>query len=155
MKTEDIFQETPEIKINPYVETDFLRNVRKTGEKIENGYGDPLLFVAKLYEIIDTLSAEKDRIKDIAISEIQNSLQGNEKSYKKHGYQFSITQSGSYNYKNYDGYSCKEKELSEIAEKMKIAYKQGGTFIDPETGEVIPAAEYKTSKKGISIKKSK
>ena len=151
MSIEDIFQETREAEINGEAQNEFLKQIQKSVENLQNGYGDALLFVANLRAVIDNLQSEISRVEDIAISELSNSLQGNEKSYSKHGFQFSITQSGRYSYKHFDGYISKSNELKNIEEKMKIALKQGGTYIDPETGEVYPAAEYKPSKKSMGL----
>lgn len=62
---------------------------------------------------------------------------------------------GKYTYHKYSGYMDLENKMKSLKEKMKAAHKTKSEMLDPETGEIIPAAEYTPGKTVIAVKEVK
>jgi len=122
--------------------------------QIKEGFGNPLLELAKINEELKQLELFKSQLIELSIDTLKNSL-NNQKSYTEHGYEFSLVQSGRYEYKSNHNYLRLRKEIKQLEEKMKIALAENTILIDRETGEVFPPAEYIPNKISIKITKKK
>ena len=123
--------------------------------QVKDGEICPLKVLAELRSLQNEIESAIDLIKPECFAEIDRYLSGKDKKVKLYGFTFGVTQSGTYSYKHAKVWLSKENELKSIQEKMKIALQQGGTYIDTETGEIFPAAEYTPSEKSISVSSKK
>ncbi len=119
---------------------------------VEDGEKCPFQALIDIKKMSEEIENAEKRIKEIALKQFDNKTNGNEKTAKLYGYEFSKTSSGRYFYKHYETYVIKESELKTIEERMKIALKQGQNYIDENTGECYPPAEYTPSKISLSMK---
>jgi predicted RNase H-like nuclease (RuvC/YqgF family) len=107
----------------------------------------------KLQLHLNTLEKEikriKDEIKETVFDELKDSFDWN-------GYNFKTTSgSGKYDFSCFDEWKKKSKEIKEMEENMKLAYKKGKEYIDSDTGEVYPIPEFKPYANRIVITKNK
>jgi len=119
---------------------------------VEGGDSCPFQALIELKKMSDEIENAEKRIKEIALNQFENKTNGNEKTAKLYGYEFSKTSSGRYSYKHFETYVKKESELKTIEEKMKIALKLGQNYVDESTGEIYPPADYTPSKTSLAIK---
>ena len=119
---------------------------------VQDGESCPFKALIELKQMSDEIENAEKRIKEIALNQFENKTNGNEKTAKMYGYEFSRTVSGRYSYKHFEKYQQKENELKSIEDKMKIALKQGQEYVDITTGEIYPPADYTSSKSSLSLK---
>ena len=128
-------------------------DIEKMVFDVKEGNTCPLTTYAELKNLADNIKTAMDSIKPECLNELERHLAGTrEKTAKVGGVTFGKTQSGRYSYSHFVDYVNQQQRVKDIEEKMKVAFQLKSDYIDPETGEVYPMAEYTPSEISISVK---
>jgi hypothetical protein len=123
-------------------------SIKANIDNVLDGEKDALKLFLDLKTISEICESAKSQILEIAIKEIPEDV----KTYEKFGAKFSRTQSGRYDYSEIPQIQKLEIESKRLQKLSQAAYKLHTEIPDPETGEMIPPANYNPNKISISIK---
>jgi hypothetical protein len=133
----------------------YLQDLQNRAVRVMEGYETGLKLLAEIKKLEAELELLKAEIMPVCLNEIEKCITPQIRSFENYGASFSLSAGGRYDYSNYATHKEYQERLKNIENKMQAAYKSNATIIDDETGEVIPAAEYKANKPSITIKFSK
>ena len=132
-----------------------INQIGETIEEIENGYGDVLLEYAQLKDLCNFID---EAIKQIESQAIDEANRQDGKTFKAHGYSFTVNAGRiMYNFEAVLQWAKKKEELELIEELAKQAAKisaisSPGKVIVDENGEVVTPAETTYTKGSLSVK---
>ena len=128
-----------------------IQIIVKIAEDVQNGSIDPLKAYLDLKSIESELKNAFAIVQDLAINEAQKYP----KTFQFHGYEVqNKSGAGRWDFKHISDWNNKKRELDEVEEKHKLAFKmaeKGDTYIT-EGGEVIEPAFYIPGKDTIAVK---
>jgi hypothetical protein len=130
----------------------YLQDLQMRAVQVVDGYEPGLKLLAEIKKIEGELERLKTEIMPVCINELEKCITPQIRSFENYGANFSLSAGGRYDYSNYPTHTAYQNRLKSIENKMQAAYKSNATIIDEETGEIIPAAEYKQNKPSITIK---
>jgi len=129
---------------------DMQEQLASMANQAEDGEINEMALYAELSELEKNVKATKERVKEWAVREFDTY---GEKTVSFENFLISKSASGRHSYTNNPQWVATKNTLSDIEKKMQIAYKsESKVYIDPETGEVFEASEYKPNKESLSIK---
>lgn len=115
-------------------------------EKVKQGELSALDVATELYELQKSISELYGELKDLIIEE--RSRYDSKERVVKNGYEISIVTSQRYSCKGDEHWESLNQARKNREALMKKAYsmsKKNKVLTDPDTGEVVPPAEVKTS----------
>lgn len=122
-----------------------------TVQGVIDGELDPLEIYAQFKDFEKYFKDCKDAVQEVAIAEAEKY---GEKSFRHKDYSFELREGrANYDFKSIDQWSSLKERIKDIESKSKAAAKNGGSFLDQETGEVIGACQINYSKPSLVIKK--
>ncbi len=119
-------------------------------QRVNEGYEDELKAYVIISDLEKAIKNAKESILDKALAERKKYP---EKTVELFGKKISISQSGRYDYSNYQVWIDRNKEIKEIEEAMKNSYmiaKSGKLMIDSDS-EIIPPAIFIPSKESLKL----
>lgn len=116
-------------------------------EQVESGYADAYLLGIEVKRLLDLIDIIKPELTSLIVDEL-NVFEG----LQSNGYKVEIFNSATrLDYSENESWKEKEEQIKElkkaqkpIEKKMSLAYKNGGSFFDEDSGEVFPPAKYKS-----------
>jgi len=122
------------------------------------------MYAKKVIELTQQIEKLEQELKNAKIEAMQE-VEENGEAIKHDGFTLSLFTAGTrLDYTNNEAWVKAQKEIDQIKrdvqkpieKKMSLAYKNGVTLFDDETGEVFPPAKYKSGgKETIRITKDK
>lgn len=115
-------------------------------EKVKQGEESALDVYPEIYELEKSIKELSSELKDYVIEE--RSKYDKKDDVIKGGYRISVVTSTRFNYKGDEHWQAIEqakKNRETLLKKATSMAEKNQTLTDPETGEVIPPAEVKTS----------
>jgi hypothetical protein len=122
-------------------------------EQVVNGELHPIEFKLYLNKLKDVISECESLIEETILAEADKY-----KGQTVWGHKVEVTNGGRYNYDAIPQYQELKSQLKEIEKKSQMAYKmwtQGAQMLDPETGEIMPPANYVPTKSYVKLQKEK
>lgn len=98
-----------------------------------------------------------DEAREVCIASALNNFERNSsdngKTVERNGCVFRVTQSCSYDYTTSPDWVRIKQNMKVLEMKMQLSAKTETEFIDIDTGEIVPKANIKLSKRSIKIEK--
>jgi hypothetical protein len=149
--SKDLFMQERENEQLPpaTTESDIIDYITNLSFQVADGKRNPLRSYITLKRISELCAGV---IKDIQESAIDEAMKYGEKKFQEAGAMVELkSAAGKWDYAHIQSIAATEQRLKALNEIAKQAYKLGTEIPDPQTGEMIPPAQFTEGKQTIAI----